>query len=335
MTIGSYLSAVSATEIFMMLRGFVPAVMIVVIGVIIGRWDASRHQRTLIKLIDFIFLPCLTFSAIHKHSFDLKELLQIGSAVTVMVCLLSIISLLVMRGEPGWHKSNLVAAVFMSSGTLLLPLAYALFGSEGLAKALYFHLFVLFLYHTLGTYLAEGRASLVEFFKIPSLYAALLGVAAAASPLSMPENLQEFAWLSEKGIDITGLGALPLLLINFGYPLGLLRFSTLRRGLTGGLVRIVAGPLLAFLLVLSYRKTGWLSMEKGYDILTYINLRTTEAVVVLGGAMPSSHYALRLDPGEGLLAGDIDAGTVIVSVIGGIFTVAAVLFLITALIFID
>jgi predicted permease len=326
---------VSATEIFMMLRGFIPAVMIVAIGVVIGRWDASRHQQTLIRLIDYIFLPCLTFSAIHKHPFDLKELLQIGSAVTVMVCLLGIVSLAVMGGKAGWRSSNLVAALFMSSGTLLLPLAYMLFGSEGLAKAIYFHLFVLLLYHTLGTYLADGRATPVEFFKIPSLYTVLLGIAAAASPLSVPENLQEFAWLSEKGIDITGMGALPLLLINFGYPLGLIRFSTVRKGLAGGLVRIVAGPLIAFLLVLLYRKTGWLGMDRGYDILAYINLRTTEAVLVLGAAMPSSHYALRLDPGGRLLAGDTDTGTVIVSAIGGIVTVAAVLFFINLFIFID
>jgi uncharacterized membrane protein len=76
-------------------------------------------------------------------------------------------------------------------------------------------------------------------------------------------------------------------------------------------------------------------MEKGYDILSYIDIRTTEAVLVLGAAMPASHYALDLDPEKGLLTSEVDAGMVMVSVIGGTLTVATVLILIITVIFID
>ena len=334
MTTAAQLSATPA-EIFMMSRAFIPSVLIVAIGVLIGQWDDCKYQLTLIKLIDYIFLPCLVFSAIHKHPFDGRELMQIGSAVTAMLALACLIAWLCMRGQAGWRRSNLVAPSFMSSGTLLLPLSYALFGYQGLAKAIYFHLFVLFWFHTLGAYLLTGSSSLKQFVRIPSLHVALILSAAVASPLSVPDNLQEFAWLAEKGIDITALGALPLLLINFGYPLGRLSWSSARRGVVGGSVRVLAGPLVAFALVFCYRNLGWLGMERGYDMLAYINLRTTEAVLVLGAALPSSHYALRLGRGGELAAGDIDSGTLLCSLLLGIFSVACVLFLINALIFHD
>jgi predicted permease len=329
------MGSITSLEIQMMLRGFIPVIMIVAAGILVGRWDASRHQATLEKLIHYLFLPCLVFSSIHKHPFVFKEVVQINTAVTVMVCLLTILSLLAMRRESGHGRVGLLAAIFMSSGTLLLPLAYLLFGNEGLAKAIYFHLCIMLLYHTLGAYLTEGKPAIKEFFKVPSLYLAILGAAAAASPFSVPDNLQEFFWLSEKGIDLTGMGALPLLLISFGYPLGLLKRSNMGKGLRGGAVRLLAGPLTALLLIYVYRASGWLGMERGYDVLDFIDRRTTEAVLALGAAMPASHYALHLDPDEGIRAGDEEAGTVLVTALGGIVTVAAVLLLIDVVIFVD
>jgi len=325
--------SITSTETLMILRGFIPTVMVVVIGVLLGKWDESRHQSTLIKLIDYIFLPCLVFSAMHRHPFDLNEVLQIAVAVTVMICLSTVAALCLVRdplGGTGWKH---LTTIFMSSGNILLTLAYVLFGNEGLVKGIYFHLFVLLLFHTLGAYLVKGSSDLRSFFKIPFLYPMALGIAAASFPLPASENLLELAWLTEKGINIAGQGALPLLLISFGYPLGLIELSTLRKGLTGGILRIVGGPLLAFAMIYLYRQVGWLSMERGYDILAFVDRRTTEALVILGAAMPSAHYALRMEAGQGLIASEVESATLLVSVLGGILTVTTVLFIIEVYVF--
>lgn len=327
------LFSISSTETLMILRGFIPTVMVVAIGVLVGKLDDSRHQSTLTKLIDYVFLPCLVFTAIHRHPFDLNEVLQIAVAVTVMVCLSTVAALCLMRDRPGAAGWNHLAIIFMSSGNLLLPLAYVLFGSEGLVKGIYFHLCVLLLFHTLGAYLVKGKSDLRSFFRIPFLYPMALGIAAASLPLPGSENLVELAWLTEKGIHIAGLGALPLLLINFGYPLGLIELSALRQGLAGGALRIVGGPLLAFAVIWLYRQVGWLSMERGYDILVFVDRRTTEALLILGASLPSSHHALRMEAGGGLVASQAESATLLVSVLGGMFTVITVLFLVDAYVF--
>jgi malate permease and related proteins len=327
--------SITSTETLMILRGFIPAVMVVVIGVLVGKWDQCRHQSTLTKLTDYVFLPCLVFSALHRHPFDLNEVLQIAVAVTVTVCLSTVAALCLFRDRPGGAGWNHLAIIFMSSGTILLPLSYVLFGNEGLIKGIYFHLFVLLLFHTLGAYLVKGSSDLRSFCRIPFLCPLALGIAAASLPVPASENILELAWLTERGIHIAGLGALPLLLINFGYPLGLIELSTLRKGLIGGVLRLVGGPLLAVAVVYLYRRVGWLSMETGYDVLAFVDRRTTEALVILGASLPSSHHALRLEAAGGLVASEAERGTLLVSVLGGIITVIAVLFFIDAYVFPD
>ncbi|GFO54532.1 hypothetical protein GMSM_15390 [Geomonas sp. Red276] len=327
------LISIDATEALMILRGYIPTVLVVVIGVLVGKLDEFRHQATLIKLIDYVFLPCLVFSALHRHPFDLDELLQIGVAVAVMVSLSTVAAIYLVgdgRGGAGW---NHLATIFMSSGTILLPLAYVLFGNEGLVKAIYFHLFVLLLLHTLGAHLVKGTSNLQSFFRLPFPYAVALALATASLPVPASENVLELGWLMEKGIQIAGLGALPLLLINFGYPLGLIKLSALRKGAAGGLLRIVGGPLLGLAVIYLYRQGGWLSMERGYDILTFIDRRTTEALLMLGASMPSSHHALRMEAGEGLIASEAETGTFLVSVLGSVVTVITVVFVVDIYIF--
>ncbi len=334
MTSDNLLSLVTPIEIYMMLRGFIPVVTIVIVGIVIGRWDSSKHQKTLIKLTNYIFLPCLAFSALHKHAFDPAEIFRIALAVLIIIAVTTFVSVAVLRQKIRGGSKNILAAVYMSSGTLLLPLSYVLFGNEGLAKAIYFHLFIILAYHTVGLWMVDGKTDLKVVLKTPFIYLIALGVAARIFPFSMPETIEEFAWLFEKGIDLTAMGALPLLLISFGYPLGLLKFSDARGGLKGGLLRVIVGPTVALLVVYIYRKTGLISMERGYDVLGYLDQRTTEAILVLAAALPTSNSAMRL-VGDEVKAGKAETGTLLVSAITCIITIPAVLMLILMFIFTD
>lgn len=329
-----YLSLVTPLEINMMLRGFIPTVMIVIVGMIIGRWDSSKHHLTLTKLIHYVFLPCLAFSSLHKHAFDPVEIFQIAVSVMIIIGVMTFVSVIVLGEKLKGGSRKILAAAYMSSGTLLPPLGYILFGNEGLAKVMYFHLFILLAYHSAGLRMVEGKTDLKGFFKTPFIYLILLGIAAQISPFAMPEKIEEFAWLAEKGIDLTSMGALPLLLISFGYPLGLLKWSDAVGGLRGGLLRILVGPLVALLLVFIYRKTGFISMERGYDVLGYLDHRTTEAVLILGAALPTSNQAMRL-VGDEVKAEKSETGILLVSSAAGIITVPAILLLILMFVFTD
>jgi hypothetical protein len=75
-------------------------------------------------------------------------------------------------------------------------------------------------------------------------------------------------------------------------------------------------------------------MERGYDVLGYLDQRTTEAVLVLGAAMPTSNYAMQL-AGDKVTAGKTETGTLLVSTLAAGISIPVVLLLILMFIFTD
>lgn len=320
---------VTPLEMNMILRGLIPAATIVCIGVVVGRWDSGLYEETLAKLSRYIYLPCLAFSAIHKHAFNPREIAVIALAVVLLLLVMTAASFAVLRERLFNGSRRTLAAIYMSSGTLLLPCSYVMFGSEGLAKSIYFHLFVLLMYHTAGLWLTTGTSDLRGLLKSPFIYIVAIGVAAQTLPVSMPETVEEFLWLSEKGIDLVALGALPLLLINFGYPLGLLKRGDIGPGMPGGVLRSLLSPVIALAIVYLFRTTDLISMQKGYDILEYLDNRTTESILILGAAMPASHFAMQLQGGK-VAAKSSETGILLVSTLVAIATLPVAMIFITS-----
>lgn len=283
------LGSIFSTDTLMILRGVVPCLVIILIGYFTGKVDHAEHETTLSSLIYYVFSPCLVFSGIHRHTFKYSEIgaLAIGSIMAVL--LLLPLAFAVRRFYKAAYKGYMLPMLFTSTGTLLMPLAYLLYGNEGLAKAAMFHLFSYFFFYTFGTWLADGGMQPGRFFKSPTLFAAIISILSVELNVSfLPDSLEGFFRLLERGIDIVGYGAIPFLLLSFGYPYSRVDFNSLRKGFSGGLVKMLAGPLVAFLIVLFLRQLGLLSMVKGYNILDYIDRRTTEAVIILAGAIPGA-----------------------------------------------
>ena len=319
----------SQTETLMIIRTVIPCLAVIAIGYLVGRYDEAKNEKTISSLIYFVFTPALVFSAFHKHAFGLAEAAVIGGAAVLLVAALLPAAFYIRRRAGTSDNHYLLAIPFMSSGSVLLPLALLLFGHEGLAKAVLFHLFSLFLFYSAGAWLAEGRPQPGRFFKMPAFIAAVIGLASARLSIQVPDAFIDFFILCEKGIDIIALGALPLLLLGFGYPLSNLKRGDLSRGIAGALTRVLGGLLVGLVLVYCFRKLAILPMEKGYDVLSYIDIRTTEAVILLTSAMPGSLSVYHANKIRGAYV--IETLAMLgVGAIAAIVTIPAVLYLISS-----
>jgi hypothetical protein len=93
-----------------------------------------------------------------------------------------------------------------------------------------------------------------------------------------------------------------------------------------------AWPLLAFIMIFAFRKMGVMPVDPGYDILQNLDLRTTEAVIILNAAMPGPIMAymlnVKFDSCPKLAVSILSVGT-----IAGIITIPLVLNLINYFIF--
>lgn len=326
------ITAFLSDQSMMVLRAVLPCLVVIYLGFVVGRYDKAEHEKTLSSLIYFVFSPCLVFSALHRHGFRLLEVEIIGGAAFLMVAAMLPIAWYIKWKGGVEDNSYLLGMLFMSTGTIQPPMALFLFGNEGLAKAVIFHLFISLLFYSVGSLLVIGRTEFRRFFRSPSTIAAGLSILIAVMPLSFPASVRGLLDGVEQGIDLVGYGALPLLLLSLGYPLSKLKFHQFSFGIPAALARMVVGPAIAIGIVFLFREIGLLDLQKDYFVLSYIDQRTTEAVIILGGAMPASmSFYLQCKWRDIHVSESLSA--MFIGSVGGLLTIPCVLYLVQMVIF--
>jgi predicted permease len=320
-------------EMLMVITAIVPSFAIAFIGYLLGRWDRSVHQKTVSNLIYYLFSPCLIFSSLHKRAFDLREFTIIGAAVLFLIAAMLPLAAFFKKRAGVRERGYYLPIIFMSTGTLSLPISLLLYGSEGLAKAVMFHMVNILVLYSFGGYLVSGSASLLQILKIPALTATVLGIADSQLPFTNGiGELSQLLVMLERIVEVVGFGAIPLLILSFGYSLNESNPSDMKDGITGGLLKIVGGPALAFVLIYLLRATGIMPVAQGMDVLKHLDFRTTEAVIILNAAMPGPIMAyllnVKFDNCPQKAAAMLTMGT-----LGGILTIPLVLQLINLFIF--
>ncbi|HJV34573.1 AEC family transporter [Geomonas sp.] len=285
-------------ETLLVVQAVLPSFTIALLGVLLGKVDRRRelNQKTISNLVYYFFTPCLVFSSLHKRSFDLLEFTLIGGAAFLLIAVMTPIAFYFKRRARVEQNGYCLPIIFMNTGNISLPIALLLFGNDGLAKAIMFHMMNILVLYSYGVYLVSGKPDFRQFFRIPALYATVLGVFAATTDLRAPELLMHGYSILCLGIDLLAYAAIPLLIVNLGYSMSVTtKLKTLMEDATGAFLRVVLGPLLAFGLVLCYRELGWLPIGADADPLVNLGYRTTEAIIILNAAMPGPVMAYLLN----------------------------------------
>jgi len=320
-----------SSEMLIIVRSVLPSFTIALLGFMLGKLDSKRemNQKTISNMVYYFFTPCLVFSSLHKRSFDFQEFALIGGAALLLIAIMAPLAFFFKKRAGVVENGYVLPIIFMNTGNISLPIALLMFGNEGLAKAILFHMMNILVLYSYGVYLVSGKSDLMQFLKIPALWATILGVVAATSNPALPGVISNSYAILNKGIDILALGAIPLLIINLGYSMSDIKLSTLKDGITGATLRLLVGPLLAFGVVYGYRLIGWIpAFTPGMDPLVSLGYRTSEAIIVINAAMPGPVMAyllnVKFDNCPGKAAAMLAVGT-----LGGIATIPLILSLIT------
>jgi len=317
-------------EMLLIIRAVLPSITIALLGFMLGRIDRKRelNQKTISNMVYYIFTPCLVFSSLHRRSFDFQEFAVIGGAAFILIAVMTPLAFFLKKRAGISENGYVLPIIFMNTGNISLPIALLMFGNEGLAKAILFHMMNILVLYSFGVYLVSGKTDLLQFFKIPALYATILGVVAATSNFQFPALVSQSWDILNKGIDVLAFGAIPLLIINLGYSMSDTKLSTLKDGMSGAALRLLGGPLTAFGLVYIFRMAGWIPLVAGMDPLAALGYRTSEAVIILNAAMPGPVMAyllnVKFDNCPQKAASMLAVGT-----LGGIATIPLTLSLIT------
>ena len=256
---------------------------------------------SIIEVLLFITIPCLVISSLLRKELHLHEVGYVFISVAIVITGVGILTYIYLKLTDSLSIRGLfLPTMFMNSGNMALPLSLLAFGEKGLAIAIIYYVSVSLFVYTLGISIAKGRDGLREVFRLPLIYATMIGLSINLLHTTLPVPVVTT-------IDMIGNATIPLMLISLGYKLESIHINSLKMALTGATIRILGGFLIASLLVYMLQIPG-----------------VTGKIIILSSSMPSAvinfifSQRYRLNP-------ELVASVILASTVMSIFTVPIVL----------
>ncbi|MFK7601918.1 AEC family transporter [Deinococcus sp. SM5_A1] len=287
----------------------------------LGALLASRmkiDQVTISRITMYLLIPALVLDVILRTPIKAAEAGQLGLAFLLVMGMSLGLGALAGLGRPDAERRSLSAASgIWNSGNMGLPIALFVFGDSGFDRAT-----VVFLVSIVAMYIVGpaiyGSASksgqrygvadiLRSVFRLPTIWVALFALGLRVLNVPLPQGVT-------RGVALLAQATLPLVLLSLGLQLGAGGWPPLnRRVWLASAARLIGGPLIA--------------LAVGY----LVGLRSESlAVLVLSASMPTAVNALLIAQEYG---GDSEtvAGVVLVTTLGSVLSIAAVVALLPLL----
>ncbi len=237
--------------------------LLITIGFFFARWR-KISLAPLTEFIVYLAAPCLVFTSLTTKPLFAADIAVILAGALGIIggvgLLIWLYSLLFHFSSPGFVLSLL----FMNAGNMGIPLALFAFGEAGLQQATLFFVIMSCLQYSLGIYILSGKDGWKEIFRLPLIYATLLGLFFNVTQISVPEPIFKPLWL-------LGYSTIPLMLVSLGYRLHDIQSLTWGHSFGGALIRILGG------------------LASAYIVVTVLGIQgINRQVILLYGSLPSA-----------------------------------------------
>ncbi len=220
-----------------------PLFAIAALGFFVGRHMKPdlTHAN---KLNMDVFVPALLIGALASRSFQITHFLPLALATLLVVVGSGVIAWGVARAFGIAAKTLVPPMMFNNCGNLGLPLAVLAFGEDALAPAVVMLMVSNLLHFSFGAWLLDHNVRVLNVWKIPSVWATLVGLAIGILGIEIWPPLM-------LSIKMLGDISIPLMLFGLGVRLTDSRISEIKLGLAGAALRPMMGMALAWLVMLA------------------------------------------------------------------------------------
>lgn len=229
-----------------------PVFLVAGLGLLLYLWKKPSAAPIGFLVLN-LFSPALVFTSMARTDLEAVTFLR----VTAFVVLLAIATLTMgwiaaraLRADRPTESAMLLGTTFMNVGNLGIPVATFAFGPEVLDRTVTFFVIQAILTWTVGATIAarssaKGWKPLLSGFRLPSIYAALLGIAVSALGVHVPVFIMRPA-------ELLAQAAIPAMLVVLGLQLATGTVKQWLPMLTATGIRLIASaaiavPLAAFL----------------------------------------------------------------------------------------
>ena len=261
------------------------------LGYIFGRLR-KIDLKTLADLVIYVSAPALTLTQLSMQRMSIQEIMGISASAVFVILGCGLIAYLIFKITKAAVPLGIYLPImFMNTGFIGYPLALFAFGGLGLNKAIIFDLTNAALIFTLGIYLVSQGKDRWQIFKIPFIYAALLGLILSFTGIRLPQYIYS-------PLYIIGGTTIPLALLMLGCRLANMKIVSWKLPLIASVLRIGVGLGLGLLAVFIFKLSG-----------------ITAKVVILISSLSSAITCIALseeyDTDQELIASTIALSTVI------------------------
>lgn len=220
------------------LGSVIPVLIVVIIGYAYGRWRRP-NMSTMNQINMELFVPMLIFSVLAAKSVDLTEYipLALGTLGVVLGSGLLVWPICKLTGiQP---KTLIPPMMFTNTGNLALPLVLLAFGEAAMPAAIVIFIVSQFIHFTLGFYILDHRAKVLNRISVPTILATFAGLAVGFTHTAIPE-------LVLVPIDMLGQIVIPMMLFSLGIRMQDVTTNDLGVGVFASILCPVVGLLLAY-----------------------------------------------------------------------------------------
>ncbi|MBI5698980.1 AEC family transporter [Candidatus Saganbacteria bacterium] len=228
----------------MILQVMAPVIFISLLGFVYARFRKAEPQ-VLSDIIIYLTIPALFFISFYNNQLLFSELPAVFITIgAVMGGIL--LALLLLRKFFRLPVGLFLPAIFMNSAFVGFPVILLAYGPEGLTRAIAYDFINGLVIFTLGVFVVSRRKDFTELFRLPFLYAALLGLAFNYFGLRLPD-------LALRSIEMLGSITIPLALLMLGFRLGLTKIKTFTLPVVSSILRMGLGTAIAVFCVWALR----------------------------------------------------------------------------------
>ena len=227
---------------FRPLTSVIPVFLLIAIGFLFANWKRIA-LAPVAEIIVYLTTPCLVFTSLVTRRIVVIDVLAMLTGIVGIFAGVGILIRLYFFVFRFRSLGFALPALFMNAGNIGIPLALFALGEPGLQRATLLFVIVSFIHNTLGIYLLQSSATgWKEVFRLPLIYATLLGLFYSITEMRLPDPVFE-------PLRMLGHASIPLMLITLGYRLR--EMGTLQWGHSfgGACIRIFGGLLAGYAVV--------------------------------------------------------------------------------------
>jgi len=230
------------------LETVIPVFSIIALGYALAA-RRSLEIGTLSNLAILVTSPALMFTVLAGTPVDVRAWSALAGGTVWVAAGTAALAAGYLRAAAPDRPGLLLPAVFWNAGNMTLPCARLAFGQAGLEAAAIVFVTMALLTSTFGIWIAKGRNGLAEVLRLPLLYGSAGGLGMAVAGWELPRIVME-------PVEMLAAMAIPILLINLGIQLRMLRVGDLGHSIAIVAIRMAGGIALASIFVRLFEITG-------------------------------------------------------------------------------